>query len=204
MHLSLSPTTLYITRAEKSKFWSTTSAPPRLFPSRSKSINTSPPGCTCKRVVSLCFCVCESVSLVSKILQAWSESMNKLTHTQTNTHTHTKDSVHMNRMRAHTWLRTQDTTIFDFFLWRWSKRYLHELYTQNAVARRTATKKKNQWNHILNGVVIRPRPAYFFISPGKILGRYLLLFAQITTSRLYLVHTQWNEEVPNYYPKIFW
>ena len=57
MHLSLSPTTLYITRAEKSKFGSTTSAPPRLFPSRSKSINTSPPGCTCIRVVSFCFCV---------------------------------------------------------------------------------------------------------------------------------------------------
>jgi hypothetical protein len=57
MHLSLSPTTLYITRAEKYKFGSTTSAPPRLFPSSSKSINTSPPECTCIRVVSFSFCV---------------------------------------------------------------------------------------------------------------------------------------------------
>ena len=100
---------------------------------------------TCSKFVFLCVvcvclhtCVCESVSLVSKILQAWSES-NAYTHKHT--HTHTKD-MQMNRMRAHTWLRTEDTTIFDFFLWRRSKRYLHEQYTQNAVARRAAMKKK--------------------------------------------------------------
>ena len=137
---------------------------------------------TCSKFLFLCVvyvclhtCVCESVSLVSMILPAWSEG----SYTHKHTHTHTKD-MQMNRMRAHTWLRTKDTTIFDFFLWRRSKRYLHEQYTQNAVARRlhkqytqnavarrATMKNKNQWNHIVHGVVIRPCPAYFCISPAN-------------------------------------
>jgi hypothetical protein len=171
VHLSLSPTTLYITRAEKSKFESTTSAPPRLFPSSSKSINTSPPGCTCIRVVSFCFCVlctCVCTRVCARVCPwyQWFCKHGRRTHIHTNTHTHTKD-MQMNRMRAHTWLRTKDTTIFDFFLWRRSKRHLHEQYTQSAVARRATMKNKNQWNHIVHGVVIRPCPAYFCISPAN-------------------------------------